>query len=173
MSIKSISDFDVINSSLPLDIKTPDAILIKEDYELVTKLFTISSKYIDPSSYGDIPVTEIQSDCIALQAGLVECGRRFGILIAYADSIEEQLKIARAKIRIQSKNLKSQFQSEGHSINVTLDDLKDLSYTKTEAIWKSLEDARVAAEFVKFVYFAIRDQVAILDKALHRIHRIG
>lgn len=172
MTTKTISDFDTqISEATPFSVPTPEGILTDDDYKLASQLFSISAKYKTSDAYSSIPVTEMQSDCLAMQSLLVELTRRFGMLMSYAESIEEQLKIARSRIRIQSKNLKNDFQNQGHAVSITLDDLKDLSYVKTETTWKYLENTRIAAEFIRFTYFAARDQVNILNQAIERIHR--
>jgi hypothetical protein len=168
---KTITDFDSISVSIPLDLKTPKDYLSDSDYRLVTDIFTTVNKYKVSNWISEISTTEMQNDVLYLQSLQLDLTMRFSALMAYSESIEEQLKIARAKVRIQSKNLKQQFEEQGDSVSVTLDDLKDISYTKTEAIWLKLEEARIASEFTKFVYYAARDHIAMLDRAIQRLHR--
>ena len=128
---KTITDFDSISVSIPLDLKTPKDYLSDSDYRLVTDIFTTVNKYKVSNWISEISTTEMQNDVLYLQSLQLDLTMRFSALMAYSESIEEQLKIARAKVRIQSKNLKQQFEEQGDSVSVTLDDLKDISYTKT------------------------------------------
>lgn len=169
---KTIADFESqISANLPLDLKSPGEYLSTADYELVTLIFTTINKYKIQNWYAEMSVSEMQTDALYLQSLQMNLTHRFAALMAYTESIEEQLKIARSKVRIQSRNLKQKFEDDGDSVSVTLDDLKDLSYVKTEEIWKKFEEKRIAAEFVKFVYYAARDHIAMLDRAIQRIYR--
>lgn len=169
---KTIIDFDAkISVALPLDIKTPKEYLSEDDYKLVTEIFTTTAKYKGTGWVSDIPVSEMQSDVIQLQSLQMEITIRFASLMSYTESVEDQLKIVRSKIRMNCKSLKKDFEDEGNLVAITAEDVKDLSYSKTEDIWKKLQDAKIAADFVKFVYYAARDHIALLDKAIQRINR--
>lgn len=169
---KSISDFSNLTFDIPLEIRTPEQVLNDEDYKIVKEIFDTTAKYKSNNWHADVPFSEIQNDCIKLQSLLVTCAFRMGTLLGYAEGIDDQLKISRSKIRIKARDLKTDYQNNGDAVNVTIDDIKDLSYVNTEQIWVKLQQAKIAADFVKFVYFAAKDQVTMLDHALHRLSRL-
>ena len=169
---KSISDFSSLTADIPLEIKTPQDILSEEDYNLVKDIFDTTVKYKSNNWYCEVPFSEIQNDCIKLQSLLVTCAFKLGTLLGYAEGIDDQLKISRSKIRLKARDLKTDYQNQGDAVSITIDDIKDLSYTNTEVIWSKLHQAKIAADFVKFVYFAAKDQVTMLDHALHRLSRL-
>jgi len=159
-----------INSALK--IPTPKELLSDEDYSLVTDAFNVVSKYRDPNWISNISLTEMQSDLMYLQATQVTIMYRMGVLASFASTTEEQVKIARSKVRVNGKSIKQTIETSGDVTNVTLDDIKELSYTKTESIWAQAEEKRVAAEFVKFVYFAIKDHIFMLNSTIQRLFKI-
>jgi len=171
-SKKTITAFsEKITIDLPLKLKTPKEYLSDTDYLLIKDIFDVINKYKVPSWPDNVPITEIQADIIYLQALQATLSFSFSHLISYSESLEEQVKIARSKVRINSKSVKHEFEENGEIVSVTLDDVKDLSYTKTEDIWAKLQDAKIAADFIKFIYYAVRDHVAMLDKAITRMVR--
>ncbi len=170
---KTIIDIDSeLSISMPLDIKAPKEYLTDTDYQLVSSIYSVINKYKTQTWRDEISISEMQTDVVYLQALQATLSLSLTHIIAYADSIEEQLKIARAKARIGIKNIKQKFEEEGSHVSLTLDDAKDLSYVKTETIWSKLQDAKIAGDIIKFVYYAVRDHVSFLDKAVHREHRI-
>lgn len=172
MNKKTIKDFEsTIQISAPLDLVSPDTILTNEDYQLVTSLFTIINKYKATNWSETISITEMHSDLLTLQASLANIALKFGTLTSYADGVEEQLKIARSKVRVNARTLKQTYEEAGDAVAITLDDIKDISYLKTESIWKQFEQSRIAANYIKFVYFAIKDYVQILDHTIQRLSR--
>lgn len=175
MAVKNkigIDTFDKsINIDQALDIPLPENILKDEDLSLISDAFKTISKYRNSTWMVDISLSEMQCDLIYLQSTLVNIAYRLGILASFSTNSEERLKIARAKVRVNGKSLRQTHEDGGDSVTVTLDDIKELSYTKTEDLWNKSENYRIASEFIKFVYFAIRDHVSMLDKTIHRIHR--
>lgn len=170
---KTIIDIDnELTVNIPLDIKAPKDYLTDDNYRLISSIYTIINKYKTSSWRDEISISEMQTDVIHLQSLQANLSLTLTHMISYSESIEEQLKIARAKARLGIKNIKQKFEEEGSHVSLTLDDAKDLSYVKTESIWSKLEDAKIAGDIVKYVYYAVRDHVLMLDKALHREHRI-
>ncbi len=173
-NIRSLDDFEAgLSIHLPLGLKPPEILLGEDDYKEISETFTITAKYRSTDWFGNIEAAEIQTDLIRLQAAQIDLLRKHGVLIGFADSIEEQLKISRSKILVQGKNLKKKYEDAGDIVKVTLTDIKELSITKTEDIWKTLTDYKCSADFVKFVYFAVKDMVAYLDKVVHRLYSKG
>lgn len=175
MAIKNKIGIDTFDKSINVDqslnIPLPKDLLKDEDLTLVKEAFTVVSKYRTSSWMVDISLSEMQSDLIYLQSTLVSIAYSMGLLANFSTNAEERLKIARAKVRVNGKALRQTHEDAGDSVTVTLDDIKELSYTKTEDLWTKAENSRIASEFIKFVYFAIRDHVSMLDKTIHRIHR--
>jgi hypothetical protein len=67
--------------------------------------------------------------------------------------------------------MKQNYEDNGESVSITLDDLKDLSYVKTEEIWSKFEKARIGADFIKYVYFAAKDHVQMLNHTIQGLSR--
>lgn len=177
MAVTNKLGLDYFDQNITIDqaiqLPTPKEVLADEDYKLVTEAFNTISKYRTPNGLCDISDTEMQSDLIYLQATLVNIVYRMGIIANSAETTAERVKIARAKVRVNGKSVKQSIESQGSTTTVTLDDIKELSYTKTENLWIDAENKRIAGEFVKFIYFAIKDHVAYLDKTIHRRIQIG
>lgn len=172
MSKRTIKDFDTnIEISKPLDLVSPETLLSDDDYRMVTSVFTIITKYKATNWTSEMSITEMHADLLTLQANQANIAFRFGVLTSYADGVEEQLKIVRSKVRVNARTLKQKFEDEGDSVSITMDDIKDMSYVKTEAVWKEFEQARIAANYIKFVYFAVKDSVQMLDHTIHRLSR--
>jgi len=169
---KTIKDFtDSISVDGPLDIPTPETLLSAEDYGLVKEMFDIVSKYRSPTWITDMSITEMHQDLLRLQSMQVSLMFKMGAIAAAASTSEEQLKIARSKVRINSRNLKQEFEEDGNSVSITLDDIKELSYTKTEDMFSKLEQNRIASEFIKYVYFSIKDHIFMLNNTVQRISK--
>lgn len=170
---KTIVDIDnELSVSIPLDIKAPKEYMTDADYQLISSIYTIINKYKTSSWRDEISISEMQTDVIHLQSLQANLSLSLTHIMSYSESIEEQLKIARSKARLGIKNIKQKFEEEGSHVSLTLDDAKDLSYVKTEGIWAKLQDSKIAGDIIRFVYYAVRDHVQMLDKALHREHRI-
>lgn len=169
---KTINDFsNQINVTDTVKINLPEEVLTTEDFELITSIYNIVQKYKSNTWIQDMSVTEMTSDLLTLQAHQVEAMYRFGILNSYAEGIEERIKLARAKVRMQIKTIKQGFESSGSVVSITADDAKDLSYVKTEQIWEDLQKAKSGADFLKSMYFSVKDHVSRLDSTIHRISR--
>jgi PIN domain nuclease of toxin-antitoxin system len=170
---KTIKDFDsALNVSLPLDLPCPEDLLTDQDAKIVKDMYDIISKYNSSTWISDMSITEMRSDLLQLQSMLVSIMYKFGTLTSYVEGIEEQLKIARSKVRVNARTMKQNFEENGDSVSITLDDLKDLSYTKTENIWSKVEKARIGADFIKFVYFAGKDHVQMLNNTIQGLSRL-
>jgi hypothetical protein len=169
---KTITDFDnQINNNSAIKVPLPADILETEDYELITSIHKTIQKYKTSTWIEDISVTEMSADLMSLQASQVNVMYRFGILNSYADSVEERSKVARAKVRMQIKALKQSFEANGDVVSITADDAKDLSYIKTENTWEELQKVKITADFLKSMYFSVKDHVTMLNSTIHRLSR--
>lgn len=169
---KTITDFsNQISVSGTVQISLPEDLLEIEDYELITAVYTIVQKYKTDTWIEEMSVTEMTSDLMKLQAHQVSIMYRFGSLTSYADTVDDRVKLARAKVRMQIKALKQSFEANGDVVSITADDAKDLSYTKTEDIWEELQKTKTAADFLKSMYFSVKDHVNMLNSTIHRVSR--
>lgn len=170
---KTIVDIEPqVDSTNPIAVHLPENILSNEDYLFIKQVYDITQKYRNPDWVIDMSITEMTSDLLVLQSSLVHIMYRFSTLSSYANNIEDQLKIARSKIRIQAKSVKQDMESNGDSVSITADDIKDLSYAKTEDLNIKLEEHRQASDFIKSMYFSIKDHVQMLNNTIHRISRV-
>ena len=158
-----------VDADLP--IKAPKDILGQEDYEEIKKTFDIISKYKKPDWMADIPEVEIQADIVSLQVALVGLSEKFSLMSTYQDAEADRLKIARSKVRLALKQEKTTAESQGKQVRITADDIKDASLALTEELSKKYEEAQIATNFLKFVYYSVRDSVSLLDRALTRIYK--
>lgn len=161
-----------ININLPLALEAPEKFLSVDDYKLITDVYETIYKYKAKDWMESMSVTEMGADLMNLQASQVTIMKNLGNLTSYAEGIEDQLKITRAKVRMQAKALKQEHEKQGHTTAITVDDFKDLSYAKTEDVWKDLEQARIAANFVKYIYFSVKDHVTMLNYTIQRLSRL-
>jgi hypothetical protein len=169
---KTIKDFDaVLQASNPLDLMLAEDVLTQSDLDFIKEISKTVSKYRTNSWISDMSLNEMQADLMQLQAMLVDLQHKFGTLTSYAESLKDALKIARSKIRVNAKTLKQQYEDAGDPVSITAEDVEALSYTKTEDIWKDGEKYRIAADFIKFIYFATKDHITMLDHTIHRLAR--
>ena len=118
----------------------------------------------------EVSESELQSDIIYLQCCIVILAEKTSIVSSYQDSEDDKVKIARSKVRRLLKQMKQDYEKSGSTCRITLDDIKDASLTLTEDLAQNYDDVRVGASFLKFVFYAVKDLVQYLDKALHRAY---
>ena len=172
-SKKTIGDFTSkldVSSTMPL--KLPEEVLEVEDYKLISETMDIVAKYRSPSWIEDISLTEMSADLMVLQSNQVTVMYRSSILTSTVDTIEDRLKIERSKVRVKVKEIKSGFERDGNSVAITAEDTKDLSYAKTEGLWTKYSEAKAASDFMKSMYFSLKDLVYMLNNTIQRISRI-
>lgn len=163
-----ISSIDV-DAKMP--VRTPKEILGEDDYKVIKETFDIIGKYRKPDWMADIPEVELQADIVTLQVTLVTLAEKFCLMSTYQDAEADRLKIARSKVRLSLKQQKTNAETAGKQVKITADDIKDASLALTEELAQKYEDAQVAANFLKFVYYSVRDAVNLLDRALTRIYK--
>ncbi len=78
------------------------------------------------------------------------------------------MKIARAKAAHEARLAQTRMQKNGDQLRAPVEAVKDLSYAKSEDLWKDREQVRMVASALKNVYFALRDAGEMLDRCLHR-----
>jgi len=160
-----------VSVSDALAIKTPREILGEDDYKIVKETFDIIGKYKKSDWMADVPEVELQADIVSLQVTLVTLAEKFCFMHSYQDAEADRLKIARSKVRLSLKQQKTNAETSGKQVRITAEDIKDASLALTEDLAKKYEDIQVAANFLKFVYYSVRDAVNLLDRALTRIYK--
>lgn len=172
-SKKTIGDFaSKVNISSTLSMKLPEEVLEIEDYKLITETMDIVGKYRSATWIEDMSLTEMSSDLMVLQSNQVTVMYRSSILTSLVDTIEDRLKIERSKVRVRVKEIKSEYEKEGNPVAITAEDTKDLSYAKTEELWSKYSEAKAASDFMKSMYFSLKDLVYMLNNTIQRISRI-
>jgi len=172
--IKGIEDIKAKLNSLSRSsvVKRASSLIEEEDLKLVKQIIEITSKYSNPD-WSTKEFLEIQTDLVTLQSMLVTLASRFGDLMSAKDQDATTLSTARSKIRLDAKRVKKEIEAGGDVIKSTLDDIKDLSYVLTEDAAQAVEDAGTIGNHLKFIYFAVKDQVQLLERAATRFHMKG
>lgn len=152
-------------------IKTPKELLSDKDYNLVAEAFTVITKYRNTDWMSEISESEIQSDIIYLQCTIIFLAEKLSLASSYQDTEEDKIKTARSKVRLALKQVKQDLEKT-MVVKVTADDLKDAALALTENLASKYEDLKVGANFIKYVFYAIRDHVQYLDKALTRMYAL-
>src|SRR5574343_5694 len=169
--IVSITDLiKTISVDSEFKIIPPKDLLSDEDYKIIRDAYIIVGKYRTTNWMADLSELEIQSDLIYLQCTLVILAEKVSVIGSTQDGEDDKLKTARAKIRLLLKQMKQDLDKEGTPSKITQDDIKDASIALTEDLANNYENIRIGANFTKFVFYAIRDLVQYLDKALHRMY---
>lgn len=151
-------------------IVPPKDLLKDEDYLVIKQAYDIVTKYRTTDWMADISESELQSDIIYLQCTLVILAEKVSTISSHQDSEDDKIKVARAKIRLLLKQMKQDAEEKGESVKITLEDIKDASLALTEELYNNFENIRIGANFTKFIFYAIKDLVQYLDRALHRFY---
>lgn len=142
------------------------------DVEIITSALTITNKYLN-QDWSSKEFIEVQTDLITLQAILVSLASKYGDIMNTADNESSIISTARAKIRMDAKKYKKELEDAGEIVKITADDVKDLSYVLTEDAAIAHDDSRTMGNHLRFIYFAIKDQVQLLEKAAYRFFSKG
>jgi len=159
-----------VDSSLRL--KAPRELLEDADYLLIKEAFDIVTKYRNPLWMADISESEIQSDIIQIQGIILMLAEKLSMASSFQESEEDKVKVARSKVRLALKELKNRADATTPT-KITADDIKDASIALTEELSSKYEDLKIASTFIKYVYYALKDHVQYLDKALQRMFSLG
>lgn len=158
-----------INVDSSIVIKTPKELLDIKDYSLIEEAFKVVTKYRSHDWMSEISESELQSDIIYLQCTVVLLSEKISLIGSYQDFEEDKVKTARAKIRLALKQMKQEADTSGPS-KITQEDIKDASIALTEELSDKFENLKIGTNFIKFVFYSLKDQVSYLDKALHRMY---
>ena len=94
---------------------------------------------------------------------------RLGKYLHYAEHLSEIVRSERAKVSNQVRDLQKKLELEGEIVRLTVDDVKDLAYTKTAGILRQSEEWRAAGTYIRWLCYAIKDVCEKMDRALHRL----
>lgn len=147
-------------------------ILEPEDATIIASALEVTNKY-STTDWFSLSQSEIQIDLIRLQSILISLASRHGDIMATQDNESQIISTARSKIRMDAKIAKKELEDSGETVKTTADDFRDLSYVLTEDASTAHENTRVVGNHLKFIYFAIKDQVQLLEKAVQRFHQLG
>lgn len=171
---KGIDDIKAKLNSLSKSgaVRRATDLIDQQDLGLIKKITDITSKYAD-NDWSTKEYITIQTDLIALQAMLVTLATKFGDLMSAKDSDTAGVTTARSKIRLDAKKVKKELEAAGDIVKTTADDIKDLSYVLTEDAAQASEDSSTIGNYLKFIYFAVKDHVQLLERAAARFHMKG
>lgn len=172
MPSKSIADLKARLKSNNPSIKRARELLTTDQSTMLDNAMKIVSKY-GQSSWLEADFSSIQTDVILLQSILVNLAHEFGDIMSAMDSDNVVLSTARSKIRLDAKKVKKEMEDQGTPVKVTLSDISDISYEMTEDLASDYEDNKTLGSYLKFVYFALKDHVQLLEKAAHRFYHKG
>lgn len=153
-------------------VKRAADLIDPEDLKMVQKVISITDKYSD-SDWASKSFLDVQTDLITLQSLLVSMAAKFGDIMSNHESESSAVTNARSKIRLDAKAAKKELEKDGDIVKVTVEDIKDLSYVLTEDAQEASEDVKVIGNYLRFIYFAVKDQVQLLEKAATRFHYNG
>lgn len=173
MEEKRVVNINDLISKISVDsefkITPPKDLLSDEDYIVIKDAYDIVGKYKNNTWMSEISESELQSDIIYLQCTLVILAEKVSTISSHQDSEEDKIKTARAKVRLLLKQLKQEAESSSSLVKITLEDIKDASLALTEELANNYDNIKVGANFIKFVFYSIKDLVQYLDRALHRM----
>lgn len=172
MGSKSIVDLKTRLKSEGPKFRRAKELLSKDQSLLLENGMKIVTKYSN-SDWIQSDFVSIQTDIILLQSILVNLAKEFGDIMSIQDSDNVVLSTARSKIRVDAKKVKKEMEEAGTPVKVTADDIKDISYELTEELATTYEDNRTLGSYLKFIYFAMKDHVQLLERAVTRISRHG
>lgn len=143
-------------------LNDPLEILSPSELDVIKQILALSKKYREGGLEQDL--LQIQNDVLELSSLLVTLTTISSVINSYADNIESQLSIHRAKIRAQIKKDK-----ETSKTRLTVEDIKDQALLKTEEIYKELQKYKDCSDYCKGIYFSAKELTSLLNKALYRL----
>lgn len=161
MNIKELED--LIDEPEINGISDPSELLSNNDMNIITSILSITSKY--KSGGLEQPSAEIMNDLSTLSANLVDLSTIFSTLSAYSDSLDNEISIAKSKIRNELKKIKDK---PANRVKVTLDDIKDIINIKTENMWIQYQKHKQSAEYCKSLYYTTKEFLNILSNIMDK-----
>lgn len=162
-TVKTINDFkELLDSQDGLPTQTLTEILSSTDMGYVDEAFTIVDKYREDSAIFEIEPTILQDDMTKLAAINIRQAMVTGFLVGLAKHSEEDLKLAKSKIQVKAKTLKSDLEEKGELVKLTEKDIEALTRIKTQdLILKKMNESAIA-ESAKHFYYAIQAFIEVL-----------
>ncbi len=159
-----INDFISKLQAVPLKIDEFHTLFSDEEISNILNILNISKKYADTDWIKKVEILIIQEDLVILQCNMIQLLNITARLNAISNLGDDILKTERSKLRMKCK------QHKGRSISkLNVEDVKDISYVKTEDILSIQTKYTMGAEFCKFLYYSTNNLVSILDKAVGRL----
>lgn len=149
-------------------LKRTKSLLTVDQLELINQ----ASKIINQCKDGNWITKEynsLQLDLLTLQSILVNLAIEFGDIMSLQDMDNASISATRAKIRLDAKKAKYELDKEGTPVKCTAEDIKDIAYDNTAEATSEYESHKLVGDHMKFIYYAIRDQAQLMEKAIARI----
>lgn len=143
-------------------------VLTKEQLELVNSAGSIILQCRD-GNWITKEYSKLQLDVLSLQSILVSFAIEFGDIMSLAETDNSNISATKAKIRLDAKKIKQELEEAGTPVRCTAEDIKDLSYDITADAIKEYDTTKLVGDHMKFIYYALRDQAQLMEKALARI----
>lgn len=169
---KQVININDLISKISVDsefkIVPPKDLLSDDDYKIIKDAYDIVGKYKNTTWMSEVSESELQSDIIYLQCTLVILAEKVSVISSHQDTEEDKIKTARAKVRLMLKQLKQESEIT-NPVKISIEDIKDASLALTEDLANNYDNIKIGANFIKFVFYSIKDLVQYLDRALHRM----
>lgn len=164
-----VEDFDTLLKSVEsgdVEIPSTESLISEQDSTLMSSIRVITDKYNDPEWVGNIPLLVIQADIVLLQTKLVILSNSLSKFVSIQSFVEEFIKTERSKTRVKLKSARAKL------AKITLEDIKDISYTTTGQILNTYMKYSMVAEMYKSLYYSTRDLIHLLDNAVARLAKL-
>lgn len=159
-----INDFISKLESVPLQVNEFYTLFSEEEVVNILRILGITKKYSDPDWVKKIEILSVQEDLVILQCSVIQLLNITARLAAISNLGDDILKTERSKLRVKCK------QHKGRSVSkLNLEDVKDISYVRSEDNLSAHVKHVMGAEFCKFLYYSTNNLVSILDKAVGRL----
>lgn len=161
----NLEEFVDTLETTPLKVGGFEDLFTQEELDNITRIILITKKYSQEDWITRLEVLEIQADLVVLQTLVIQILGVTSRLNATANMGDDFLKTERSKLRLKCKQHKGRASSK-----LNIDDVKDISYTKSEGNLNLQLKYNSGAEFCKYLYYSTNSFIQILDKAVGRLY---
>ena len=166
---KTIAD---LNGDIPQPKGTklvdPLSLFDEADRKLINECTSLIKSY-SGSWLAHVELPIMQEDLVRLSSLKISIIEQLGKYLYHAEHLSEIVRCERAKVSNQVRDLQKQLELDGEVVRLTVDDVKDLAYTKTADILRQSEEWRAAGTYIRWLCYAIKDICEKMDRALHRL----
>jgi hypothetical protein len=163
----NLEEFVSTLDTVPLKVDGFDDLFTPEESADIIRILSICKKYNQSDWLTKLNVLEIQADLVILQTIVIQLLSVTSRLIATSNMGDDYLKTERSKLRLKCKQHKGRAASK-----LNIDDVKDISYSKSEGNLNLQLKYSMGAEFCKYLYYSTNSLIQILDKAVGRLYSI-